>query len=401
MLTRCRIVDRNDLKMLKRKILYGIFLFFLNIFSVKSMDDNNIEKYKELYSSMRKLQNPTLYSQIPELSKERIESLYSYIINEASIFDEEDLSNITKQYGETPDVKEIFQWHESNYDGNLYKALEENLINDMHLCLRKKTNDILPIGIIQNHPIKTEEALEGCYSVGTALLLNNRFLLTARHVLENNWFKINNQEGVFSSGEFPPKYLEQNKDKITYFDKILKFFNCEGKEATIKKFAFLVDNIECKGTNEKYEIVKIEKNSIDIGIAYLDTEIDHNFSINFATELPNDNENLYVAFIAGQNGKECFLVEQSNVFTYFNLKEKGINILEDYQKMLFFDNALIPGISGAPVLLSIKDYNISAVGIFNKKIEVVDKDKVRLLFAFSPISRYVEDIKQKMKEVEN
>lgn len=386
-----------------KKHIIIITLTFLHFFcfcfsSVFAMEKD--VSHKVLYSAARKLDTPDHYLEVktPEEEKE----FYSYAIKVFN-WDDEYEKKIVDEYkintSNLADVEELFKKYK-NEGINLYEEIADNLIKDMYLSLRQKSDIILPIGIIQNQPILLNNEASDCvYTLGTGLCFSNRFLLTAEHVLGNGWFLQKEDDRIISSGEVSQKWLKKNENQLTPLHKKLTYFPFkeQGETATVIGFLPIVDDITCTGMDENFNIISVVKNGIDIGVAILDQEIKSDFKIEFATELPKFGEKLYVASIEkdDEDDEILYFTEQSEILTYADV-EKYVN--DKDKKMLFLKNAVIPGVSGAPVLLSKEGNNILIFGVFNKKIDITNDGKVMPLFAFSPVNAIM--INKKVKELE-
>jgi hypothetical protein len=346
-----------------------------------------------LYSCTRKMENPFLYKDVI-MSEEDKKNFFKYALNHYDQDTSMDWQEAEKLFADN-----------MNQGNNLYESIAENLIQEMYKKHRKEISIPLPVGIIQNQPIIQGEASEVMYSIGTGILYNNSFVITATHVLENDWFEVIKNNNIVSSGEIPKHIIDKQlqEKSIASLKKVLTYvpFKNEGGLSTIEVCSFIEDNIKYKGVDKiTYEITEIIENGVDIGIAKIKNPINSKFQVIFSADDPLPEQKLCAISIEKEEKEErLFLIDHPKVLRFDDIK--ALKSQEKYQKMFFLENAMIPGTSGSPILASISesDKTLLIFGVFNKKIEVEDEGRVKLFFAFSPIKNYVETLVKKIEEL--
>lgn len=371
---------------------YFILLLLLTFISPCFAMESKEYDLEALYSCTRKLESPNLYEDIT--------------INEK---DTEDFIEYAKKYYKEQipiewkdKILELFDGN-MKIGNNLYEPLAENLIQEMYQKQKSCVEKILPVGIIQNQPILKDQPSETIYSLGTGMLYNNKFIITAKHVLDLEWFQVKENDNIVNSGHLPSNVIKKQltDNKIFPINKTLVYipFKDEKNSSEIEKVSYVEDKITYKGIDKNtFEIVDITENGIDIGIAKLQKTIPSEFKISFSEDIAKYNKDLFTISIERtEEGEKLFLIKQPDILTF-----KQIKALEDrpqYQKMFFLKNAMIPGNSGSAILASIEDRNLLIFGVFSKKIEVVDDGRIKLMFAFSPIKDYIEVLMKKIEEL--
>ncbi len=371
-------------------------LFFYVIFACVSCSyamENKECTLDNLYSCTRKMENPLLYKDVIT-SEEDKKNFFKYALNHYDQDTSMDWQEAEKLFADN-----------MNQGNNLYESIAENLIQEMYKKHRKEISIPLPVGIIQNQPIIQGEASEVMYSIGTGILYNNSFVITATHVLENDWFEVIKNNNIVSSGEIPKHIIDKQlqEKSIASLKKVLTYvpFKNEGGLSTIEVCSFIEDNIKYKGVDKiTYEITEIIENGVDIGIAKIKNPINSKFQVIFSADDPLPEQKLCAISIEKEEKEErLFLIDHPKVLRFDDIK--ALKSQEKYQKMFFLENAMIPGTSGSPILASISesDKTLLIFGVFNKKIEVEDEGRVKLFFAFSPIKNYVETLVKKIEEL--